>query len=233
MAGPGPTLRTVHRLRQQIKGLQEQVERLPRQVQTGQARVAYQEEALRQAQEAIKKLKVTALQKESEFKTRNQDIVKHQRQLNQAASKKEYDALQAEIAAEKKACEELENAILAAMEETEQKTAELPALEQAVKQAKADAAAVEKGMEARRAELVQQLAQANQQLNDAEATLPDDVRAQYDRLVAARGEDALAAVQDRTCLACYTEITAQTRNQLLMGQYVLCKSCGRILYLPE
>jgi predicted nucleic acid-binding Zn-ribbon protein len=226
MAGPGPTLREVHRLRRHIKDLQDQMERLPRQLQTSQAKVTFQEEALRQVQEAIKRLKVTTLQKESEFKTKIQDSSKHQKQLNTAESKKEYEALQAEILQEKKESH-------AAMEETEQRTAQLPDSEKALKQAKAEAAETEKSMTSRRASITEQLDQASRQLKETEATLPEDIRAQYERQITARGEDALAAVDGRTCRACYTEITAQTTNQLLMGQFVLCKSCGRILYLPE
>jgi predicted nucleic acid-binding Zn-ribbon protein len=51
--------------------------------------------------------------------------------------------------------------------------------------------------------------------------------------MAARGADAMAAVENRTCTACYTEITAQNYHELILGQLVVCKSCGRILYLPE
>ena len=66
-----------------------------------------------------------------------------------------------------------------------------------------------------------------------EAGLPEDVRALYDRLVAAKGDSAMASVQDRTCSACYTEITAQSQNDLLQERLVFCKNCGRILYLAE
>jgi predicted nucleic acid-binding Zn-ribbon protein len=52
-------------------------------------------------------------------------------------------------------------------------------------------------------------------------------------VVGSLGADALAAVQNRTCSSCYTEITAQQYNELLQQQVVLCKACGRILYLPE
>jgi predicted nucleic acid-binding Zn-ribbon protein len=233
MAAPGPTLREAHRLRRHLKDLKDQIDRLPRQLQAQQARVAYQEETLRQAQDAIKRLKVTTLEKEVDFKSKNQDIVKHQRQLNQAESKKEYEALQHEIAQDKVACQRLEDEILAAMEATEQQAAELPGLEAALKQAREEHTQVERGMESRRASLAEQLAQAQRQLQEVERSLPDDVRAQYERLIGHRGEDALSAVLNRTCTACYTEITAQTANQLLMGQFVVCKNCGRILYLPE
>jgi predicted nucleic acid-binding Zn-ribbon protein len=73
-----------------------------------------------------------------------------------------------------------------------------------------------------------------EQVARAEAELSAGrVREEYQRLVRARGEDALAPVQGRTCAACYTEITSQQFQDLMPGQLALCKSCARILYLPE
>jgi predicted nucleic acid-binding Zn-ribbon protein len=43
----------------------------------------------------------------------------------------------------------------------------------------------------------------------------------------------MTAVEGQSCAACYTEITAQQYNELKQELFVLCKSCGRILYLPE
>ncbi len=66
-----------------------------------------------------------------------------------------------------------------------------------------------------------------------ELALPDDLRVQYNRLVGQRGDDAMAMVDGATCTACYTAITAQNLNELRVGAFVVCKSCGRILYLRE
>lgn len=233
MSTPAAILREIHRLRRHARDLQEEMERLPRSLKVQQARVTRQEEALREAQEAIKKLKVDTHSKEVTLRSKNQEIAKHQKQLNEAASKKEYDALQAEIQAERKACSALEDEILDDMTATEEQTARLPELEKAVRQAKEELGRLERDSREREAGLREQLTQALQGVKEVEAALPADVRPQYDRLVAARGEDAMTAVQNRTCAACYTEITAQNYNELLLGQFVLCKNCGRILYLPE
>src|SRR5207244_2628222 len=115
----------------------------------------------------------------------------------------------------------------------EQRTSQLPALEQAIKQIKQETIGRERADQERQVSLTEQLRQVQTQIKEVEASLPGDVRPQYERLVAARGEDAMAAVQNRTCMACYTEITAQAFNDLMLSQFILCKSCGRALYLPE
>ena len=119
------------------------------------------------------------------------------------------------------------------MAEIEERTAQVPELEKAVQQAKVEYGEFEKSSQGRSAGLTEQLNQALQGLKEVESTLPVDIRPQYDRLVGARGEDAMAAVEHRTCMACYTEITAQSYNDLMLSQFVFCKSCGRALYLPD
>ena len=93
---------------------------------------------------------------------------------------------------------------------------------------------VEHAVTTRQGTLAEELRQALQKLAEVEATLPmDDVRKKYERAVKGRDEDALSAVEGRTCVACYTEITAQHYNQLQQDQFVLCLNCCRILYRTE
>ena len=232
MSGPATLMREIHRLRRFTRDLQDQIDRLPRQAKAHQARIARQEELLKEAQEAVKKLKVAGHEKEVSLKTAHGQIAKYQKQLNEAASKKEYDALQAEIAAARATCQQLEDDILAGMAEGEERAAQVPELEKAVRQAKADLEAFERDSGARQAALTEERDRVLKQLAEVEATIPPDAREIYERLTRGRGEDALAAVVGRTCSACYTEITAQGSNELLAEKFVQCKSCGRILYLP-
>jgi predicted nucleic acid-binding Zn-ribbon protein len=233
MPGPAAILREIHRLRRYARDLQNQIDRAPLALKAQEAKVARQEETLREAHEAIKRLKVTAHDKEVTLRGKVQQISKHQQQLNESTSKKEYDALQAEIASEKRACSQLEDQILDAMAETEDATARIPELEQAVRRAKEQVAEFNTTNQARQVELAAALEEVNRQLREIETSLPSDVRSQYERQLASRGEDALSAAEGRICTACYTEITAQNYNELRQDQFVLCKSCGRILYLPE
>ena len=118
MASTAELMREIHRLRRFARDLQEQIDRAPRQLLAQKAKVMRQEDAARENQEAIKKLKVAVHEKEVTLKTTHGQIAKHQNQLNEAASKKEYDALQAEIAADRAKCGELEEESLTAMAET-------------------------------------------------------------------------------------------------------------------
>src|SRR6266851_4381340 len=112
MSGPAVIFREIHRLRRHTQNLQEQLERIPRQLKVQQGKAGRQEEVLREAQEALKKLKVTVQTKEKTLKDRHGQIAKYQKQLNEVTSKKEYDALQVEIAGAKADCQRLEDEIL-------------------------------------------------------------------------------------------------------------------------
>jgi predicted nucleic acid-binding Zn-ribbon protein len=233
MPGPAVLFREIHRLRRFAHELQEQIDRLPRQQKIQQAKVTRHEEILHQAQDVIKHLKVDIHSKEGTLKSTHGQIAKYQKQLNGAESKKEYDALQHEISDAKAACLKLEEEILEAIGQTEEKTAQLPELEKAVRQAKEEHAQFEAGMQERSKSLQGQLAEAQQQLQEREAVLPANLRTQYQRFVAAWGHEALSPVHGQSCAACYTEITAQQYNELQQELFVLCKACGKILYLPE
>jgi hypothetical protein len=235
MPGPAATLRELHRLRRHAKNLQDEIERLPRQFKAQQARVAQQEKVHKQTTDQITKLKLGIKDKEGKLKDTHVQLAKYEKQKEMAASlgKKEYDALQVEIQHSKETAAKLENDILTIMEEVDKLQARLPELEKAIAQAKQELAQWDKTVKERQGALQGELQQVMAQIKQVEPNLPDDIRQQYERLVAYRGEDSLATVNGRSCHACYTEITAQMQNNLIQGLFVLCKSCGRILYLPE
>jgi predicted nucleic acid-binding Zn-ribbon protein len=232
MPGSADILKELHRLRLFAGELQTQIDRGPTVLKNQQAKVTKQEQAHREGQETLKKLKITIHEKEVSLKAKTQQIDKHRLQLNSASSKKEYDALKHEIAHDEQASKLLEDEILTAMVEADEKTSLLPELEQALRKAKEDLAQFEKNHQTRMAELSTQLNQTHQDLKTAEDSLHEDIRPAYHRMIA-KGEDAMSAVHGHTCRACYTEITAQNYNDLLKGLFVQCKSCGRILYLAE
>jgi predicted nucleic acid-binding Zn-ribbon protein len=233
MSGPAVLIRESHRLRHFIHELQEQIKRAPIQLKAQQAKVARQEELQREGQEALKKLKIATHDKEVSLKATHSLIAKHQQQLQTATSKKEYDAFQVEIKHERGQAAKLEDEILALMSETEERTAKLPELEQNVKKAKQEFEAWQAGAKDRQAAFEAQLRDAETQLKAVEEQLPKSILSPFQRAVNAMGPDAMAAVREHNCTACSTEITAQAYNELLMENFVMCKACGRMLYLPE
>jgi len=233
MPGPATTLRELHRLHRHAEDLRTQINRGPQTVKAHQEKTAKLEELLHQAQDSIKKLKVALHEKEVSLKAQQQVVAKHEKQLNEVSSRKEYDALRSEIESDKKACTKIEDAMLEVMEEIETRNLQIPEYEKGVKKGKEDTARVIDDIQTRRNDFTDRLNETLKSIREVETSLPDDVRAMYDRLVAVKGDSAMSSVQGRTCTTCYTEITAQNQNDLMQEKLVLCKNCGRILYLPE
>jgi predicted nucleic acid-binding Zn-ribbon protein len=232
-AGPARILRELHRLRRHAKNLQTEIERLPRQLKVAQGKVTRQEETIKQAQDGLKKLKVSVKGKEDALKAAHEQATKYKRQRDTVADKKEYDALSAELTTTQTRCQQLEDEILTGLAETDERAAQIPELEKALKQAQHEVANFDQISKGRQTELQGELDKTLADIKRVDAMVPTDFKPLYDRQVNARGEDALAQVVERTCQACYTGITAQQFNELSQEQFVLCKNCGRILYLPE
>ena len=55
----------------------------------------------------------------------------------------------------------------------------------------------------------------------------------YVRVVKAKGEDAMAQVEGESCGGCHQQLTPNIMSQLIGATVVFCKTCGRLLYLPE
>lgn len=233
MPGPASLFREIHRLRRFARDLEEQINRIPRQRKAYQTKLATREKTLKDEQDAIKKLKVLASEKEKELKGKGEQIERYERQQTEITSKKEYDALRIEIAHAREVCAKLEDEILQSICDYEERQARLPEVEKAVALVKEEVARFEAEASPRKTDLDAQLAQTLKQLKEIEAQVPRDLKAQYDRTVASMGADGFSLVKNRSCSECNTEIIRSMELNLLNEECVVCKSCGRLLYLPE
>ncbi len=233
MSGPGAIMREIHRWRRHAKDLQTKLDQAPRLLKAQQDKLARQEDNLSQLKETIKRLRLKTNELEVSLKATQQQEKKYEKQMDEAAGKKEYDALRHEIDQAQKTVVRLNDEILETMMAAEEHTAQIPAAEKALQKAREDFALYEKDWQERLASWTEQRQQALRQLAEVEASLPEEFQDFYQRLVKTRGDDALATVNNRICESCYTEITPQMNNDLLRSLFVLCKNCGRILYLPE
>ncbi len=66
--------------------------------------------------------------------------------------------------------------------------------------------------------LKEDLARVEAERSEAESLVPDAARTDYQRLIAARGEDAIAPIEDQTCGGCYQMLTTQVMNQIALSR---------------
>ncbi len=226
-------LRTLHRIQRQLADLRERLDRGPRQVRAAEANVKRNEESLEKTRAEAKAMRMAADRKQLQLNSGEDKIADHRRKLNAAASNREYQALLEQIAADEMTNSVLTDEILEAMEEAD-------AFEKNIAEAEAVLAAARKKAEDTRAEVARQepLLRADVQrleaeLRVAESELPGDVRDLYQRVVRQKGEDALAVIENQCCGGCHQQVPLNICNQVMLGRPVACKTCGRLLYLPE
>jgi len=231
--GLSPVLREIHRLRKHIKSLQGEIERGPRTLKAHQTKLTSEEQAFKDAQDALKKLKVQLHEHEVTLKVTSAQLTKFEGQLDSMGNPKEFNSKQSEITHAKAKIAELEDTIFAKIALMEEQTTALPITEAKVHEARQKFATFEIESKARHTRLMGEIQTAEGELKVAEASLPEEIRPLVARAVAAYGVDALAAIRDRACNYCHTALTGQQRMDLDAGRFLTCKSCARVNYLDE
>ena len=227
------TLRELHRIHRQLAELRSRLAHGPKQFAATQATLASRQEQLERAKQMMTRSRVAVDQKELQLKEREGRIDDVKRKLNAAKSNREYQALLEQIAADEQANSVLSDEILEMYDRIASEQENVKRAEAGVASSKAELEKIRQRVEGQRDSLEMDFGRLSQELQHAEKHLPPDVRADYGRAVKARGEEALAPLEGGCCGGCYQQTTVQMLSELRSSRFVLCKSCGRILYLPE
>lgn len=226
-------LRELHRIHRQLSDLRERLARGPKQIKAREANVAQLEAAQQKVRDQTKAARMTADRKQLDLKSGEAKILDLQRKLNTCGSNKEYQALLDQIAAAEMANSVLADEILEGLEEIDALEAKIAEAQKLIDVAKQDLVKSRQQVADQSVHLETDIARLDSELKEAEQALPKDFRVEYDRVVRAKGEDALAAVEGEHCSGCYQTITPNMINDLYLSRPVFCRSCGRLIYLPE
>lgn len=226
-------LRTLHRLHVQLSDLRERRARGPKQIKAGASRLARLQEEHDTAKEIYKRTRITIDQQELTLKEREGKILDLRSRLNSCSNNKEYQAYVEQIAADDQANSVLSDEIIELLDKATKNQETVAAAEGAVKDCETDLKKIEDRVNSEKSELDSEVARIEGELTAAEVALPSDIKVDYLRVVKKHGEEALAPLDDECCGGCYQRITQQMLNELVLSKAVFCKSCGRLLYLPE
>ncbi len=233
MSTAANTLRTLHRIHQQLGDLRERQERGPKQVQAHRNNVTKLEQENQNAHDAVKHAKVVADQKQLELKTCEGKIADLRRKLNECQSNREYQALLVQIAADDMAKSVLEDEILEALGKIDELQAGTGEAEKRLARAKEELGKVEAAQREQVGLIQGDLTRLEGELKTTEAGLPGEFREVYQRVIKSKGSDGMAKVENDCCGGCFQQVQPNRISQLVMEHAVLCTSCGRLLYLPE
>ena len=226
-------LRTLHRIHRQKADLTGQIERCPRQILAGETLVARSQTELEEARAALQRANLACDEKQLQLKSREMRISDLEAKLNTAASNREFSTLKEQIAADRQANEVQSDEILEGMGQIEQLEARVKNAEQEVAKQKVDHEARVKEVESKLEELQSEFARIEHELVDREKEIPASVRSDYRRITEAKGEEALAPVDDDSCGGCYQTLTTNLIDRLRMSVLIRCPNCNAFLYFPE
>ena len=226
-------LRELHRIHQQLADLHSRLERGPRQVQSRAANVQLWENQLAEAHDRVKQTQVAIDRKQLDLKASEQKIVDLRQKLNTCSSNREYQALLEQIAAAEMANSVLADEILEAMEKVDGLRATVGEKEQTVSSGRQELEKVHREVESTADSLKADITRLQGELAQAESSLPGDFKVDYQRIINSKGADGLAVAEDGVCTGCGQQITINMVDKLMLSHPIFCKSCGRLLYLPE
>lgn len=226
-------LRTLHRIHRQLGDLKERLDRCPKQIRAAEANVQHREGLLSQTKAEAKTLRVAADQQQLQLKSGEDKVKDLKRKLNAASSNREYQALLEQVAADEMANSVLADEILEALEKIDAFQKNVAAAETGLVAARQRAAEVRTQAAEQEPKLSVEIARLEADLQQTEATLPAEIRELYRRVVRQKGEDALAVVENQCCGGCNQQVPLNVCGQIMLGQPAFCKTCGRLLYMPE
>jgi uncharacterized protein len=226
-------MRTLHRIHTQLSDLRGRIVAGPRQVAAHTAQVDAAEAARTGVQEDVKKAKMAADQKQLQLKTSEAKIRDLDAKLNACKTNREYQTLTEQIAADKMATKVLEDEILEALDRIDTIKKTLPTAETAVEAARKLLGEAKARVATEGTHLEAEVQRLRGELEATERELPADIRDLYDRAVKQKGAEGMAPLDGESCGGCYHQITGNMHSELLVGKVVMCRSCGRLLYLPE
>jgi len=212
--------------------LRESLRMRPREIEDDRKKSQDTRQALEALVAKIKQFRMESDRREVDVKKCDAEIEKYNVAMNQAKSNQEYTIIKEQIKRQ-------EDLRAKAEEEVIEKLTQIDAVEAERKATASRLVTEEKGLQKKTAEVDEMVRGMQKQLGileEQKATLlvgvdRDHMRI-YERVLARHNNFALARVEDQVCHGCYIAVTAQDVNLLMQGQFVQCRSCSRILYLP-
>ena len=221
----------LHKLLKELHDAEYLLAHGPKRIAVAKKKVQTAEAACAAQKETIKQLRLNADKSQMNLKSREAEVAKLNLRLNEASSNKEYEIIQGQIASEKEEDARLEDEILGLLDEVDTANAELEKLQQELADQETRTKGIESDVQEREPGLKADIERLNGEIKEAESIISGgDAVSTYKRLRAAQGASAMSPVEDGYCVECNGQVTPQDAVRLNLGEFVLCRACGRILY---
>lgn len=191
-------------------------------------------QAIVDLEKKLKTIQLNKKEKEVDLASKEEILQKHQTQLYQLKTNKEYQAKLTEIASVKADISIVEETLLKVLDEIDSVKNDFEVQKKTIE---------EKGKELKQKEekLQNEIKDIDAQIGNLEAKrkgfcdqVDNKIFAKYEQLLQSRNGMALVKVNNGNCGACHMSLNHQKINELKMFKsLIFCDNCVRILYIPE
>ncbi|MCM8814140.1 MAG: hypothetical protein NC924_09460 [Candidatus Omnitrophica bacterium] len=189
---------------------------------------------VKQAEEQLKQTQLKHKEKELELQSKEEQVNKQKSRLFELKSNKEFSAMQTEIEKLKADNSLREEEVIRLLELIDQCRAGLDAAKKRYAEQEKDIRTRIAALDQECAELqanIQALTLRRQELRAA--GIEPKVAELYERILANKGDLALAAVRNGACQGCALTVRPHLVSELRLGKMVSCEGCTRLLYDEE
>lgn len=234
MTNPVQALRALQEIDRDLFRVNEELRRLPAELARRQAKLDAQAKTLEERKERMRELQVRVKEIENTVAIQQQRIRKLEKEANSSRDMSVVEACRYEIRGLKRQIDDAEREALGYVEQIEAGGAD-------VKQLEGELVSEREVFAEYSAEVESEVSDARgrqEKLRKTRETrlvdgLDQSTLDLYDRLLQARGGEALAVLDGAICQACFMQVPPNLAVRVARGiEIVQCSSCDRILYLP-
>ena len=170
---------------------------------------------------------------EGELSDQQELLKKYQGQLMQVKNQQQYAAAWKEIDTTRKHVKDLEESALKFMTDADGIQSQLDARKAGHDDLQSRHDAAHNAWQSSLGDLKTEAEQLRAQAAQIEATIPERLRAEFQKIFKQRQNVAVARIMNDSCSGCRTRVRPAVMQQLKRGDIVFCENCRRILYLEK
>ena len=231
---PLATLYELQKVDTQIKNLEERKKTIPHQIEQLAVDFSKSEKQLKEKQDNLEETQKELRSKNRTLDLQQEQLKKYHNQHESVKTEKEYNALEREVKNLQKKNSNLEDEILELLFSIDERTEELNEYQKVHSEEKAKYENQIKELLSKSDDLSKQIVDWTEKRSAYNDKNDPQLLAAYDEWRTRRGKFILALVTGNACGGCNMTIPPQIINEIRKGEELIhCRSCNRILYLPE
>lgn len=214
-----------------LNRLRNRCRAIPEEIAAKKTFVAELRAELESKKSSITQFQLKRKEKEIELESKDNEIKKHNMELNSIKSNAAYKALLSEIETCKKSKNDIENEILDLMETIEKETLTFKDGEKELKIRETEVQSENSKLEDELRKITEETAVLEKERNEFAKNISPELLARYEYIRERRDGVAVAHIEGENCSECRMILRPQVINDVYKIQdLIVCDTCSRILY---